>query len=374
MTEYRPGPLAWLAIVTASCGLLLVLQKALWLIVPMLLALMMYYLLTPLKSLLLLRGFSHPLAALLVGLAALLAVVACSFVLVAWLSSGDSNWTENALRYIEGGLRLLIDTLSSLEERSPLFARIGGAEALTRHIDAFVDGFAARHLPGFVMGVAAWAPSVLLAPFITYFMLRDGWHFKRFLVAAIPNAFFERGLDLFAQLDHTARQYFIGLIKLTAIDTAVLGGGLWLLGFEHALLLALVAAVLAWIPYVGSIAGCGLVVMVAATDFAGQPGIAYGAVILFIAVRLLDDFVFMPQTIGRSLHMHPLLSVLMLFAGGALAGITGLMLVLPLTGICYVLGRAAGQVLTDHRLLARHRLAMQLRRRNAARGLDLPSQ
>ena len=114
--------------------------------------------------------------------------VITSFALVAWLSAGDSNWTDNALRYIAGGLRLLIDTLSSLEARSPLFARIGGAEALTHHIDVFVDGFAARHLPGFLMGVAAWAPSILLAPFITYFMLRDGWHFKRFLVGAIPNA------------------------------------------------------------------------------------------------------------------------------------------------------------------------------------------
>lgn len=370
MTQYRPGPLAWLAIIAASCGLLLLLQKALWLIVPLLLALIMYYLLTPLKSLLVLRGFSHALAALLVGLAALLAMLIAGFALVAWLSAGDNNWSENALNYIEGGLRLIIDTLSGLEKHSALFARIGGAQAMTHHIDLFVEGFAARHLPGVLMGIAAWAPSVLLAPFITYFMLRDGWHFKRFLVSAIPNAFFERGLDLIDQLDQTARQYFVGLIQLTVIDTTVLGSGLWLIGFDHALMLALVAAVLAWIPYVGSIAGCALVLMVAATDFAGQPAVAYGAVLLFIAVRLLDDFIFMPQTIGRSLHMHPLLSVLMLFAGGALAGITGLMLVLPLTGICFVLGRAAGQILNDDRLLARHRLATRLRRRSAAGGLD----
>ena len=72
-------------------------------------------------------------------------------------------------------------------------------------------------------------------------------------------------------------------------------------------------AVLAWIPYVGSIAGGILVVLVAATDFPGQPLMAYAAAALFVLVRLLDDFVFMPATIGNSLKMHPSVTVLMIF-------------------------------------------------------------
>jgi hypothetical protein len=38
----------------------------------------------------------------------------------------------------------------------------------------------------------------------------------------------------------------------------------------------------------------------------------------------------MPLTLGRSLHIHPLVTVLMIFIGGALSGVAGLMLVLPL--------------------------------------------
>ena len=53
------------------------------------------------------------------------------------------------------------------------------------------------------------------------------------------------------------------------------------------LLLGLVTAVLAWVPYIGSIIGCLLVVLVAATDFPGNPGVAYAAVGLFVLVRLL---------------------------------------------------------------------------------------
>ena len=87
-----------------------------------------------------------------------------------------------------------------------------------------------------------------------------------------------------------------------------------------ALVLGLMAAVLAWVPFVGSVIGCVIVVLVAATDFPADPWVVYAAVALFLFVRLLDDFVFMPLTVGRSLHMHPLPTVLLIFVGGAVAG------------------------------------------------------
>jgi len=62
---------------------------------------------------------------------------------------------------------------------------------------------------------------------------------------------------------------------------------------------------------------------------------------LFLLVRVLDDFVFVPLTIGRSLQMHPLVSVLLLFIGGAVAGVLGLIIVLPLAGVVMIIvGRA----------------------------------
>jgi len=73
--------------------------------------------------------------------------------------------------------------------------------------------------------------------------------------------------------------------------------------------------VLAWIPYLGSVIGCVAVVLVAATDHPEKLWLAYACLGLFLAVRLLDDFIFLPLTVGRKLHIHPVLSVLMLFLG-----------------------------------------------------------
>jgi predicted PurR-regulated permease PerM len=210
---------------------------------------------------------------------------------------------------------------------------------------------------------------MLLAPFLAFFFLRDGWRFKKFLSRAVPNAFFEKTLYLLDQVDYTARLYFQGLIKLTVLDTFCLAIGLWIIGVSAPFLLGLVTAILAWVPYIGSILGCLLVVLVAATDYPGDPSVAYSAIGLFIWVRLLDDFFFMPLTIGRSLKLHPLLTVIMIFVGGAVAGVAGLMLVLPLLGVVMVLGETAGEVVTDPRLRARHTYAKHLRHRQVTADL-----
>ncbi|MDX9944854.1 MAG: AI-2E family transporter, partial [Azonexus sp.] len=80
---------------------------------------------------------------------------------------------------------------------------------------------------------------------------------------------------------------------------------------------------------------------------------------------------FMPMTIGKSLKMHPLLTIVMIFVGGAVAGIPGLMLVLPVLGVVMVLGESAGMMLTDPRLHARHAYAQRLQQRSVTQ--DLPS-
>jgi len=57
-------------------------------------------------------------------------------------------------------------------------------------------------------------------------------------------------------VDGTARAYFQGLLKLTLIDTFCLALGLAAIGVPGAFALGLMAAVLAWVPFVGSVIGC----------------------------------------------------------------------------------------------------------------------
>lgn len=363
------GPVVWVAVIAVTCLLLLVFRATLWLVVPFLLALVLYYGLRPLATRLVFAGLSIEAAANVV-MAAFVAVVALALMALApWITARAVQWQDSLDRYVAAGVSLIEQTVASLELRHAVLAKAQAAATLRAQLGALTDDFAQRHAGEFVMAAFTWAPSLLLAPFLAYFFLRDGRRFKRFLGRAVPNAYFERTLVLLHDVDRTAHAYFQGLLKLTVLDAAALALGLALLGMSAPVALGLLTAVLAWVPYVGSILGCVVIVLVAATDFPGNPSLAYGAVVLFILVRLLDDFVFMPMTIGRSLRIHPLLSVVMIFVGGALAGVAGLMLVLPVLGVVMVIGETVGRVVTDPRLRARHDHARRLRANQAAADL-----
>jgi predicted PurR-regulated permease PerM len=369
MNEQHSGPVVWSGIIAATCLLLALLEHMLWLAVPFTLGIVLYYILLSPMQRMLRAGFGQDAAALTVGGGFFAALTLALVIAVSWMSVPADSWQNLLGRYLEGGIAFVRNTVHLVELKFPPLAKVHLGEAVTLRFTHFTETFVQQHLAGILVSAASWLPSMLLAPFLTFFFLRDGLRFKKFLARAVPNAFFEKTLCLLHEVDQTARRYFEGLLKLTVIDTAVLALGLWAIGVSTPLVLGLIAALLAWVPYVGSIAGCIMVVVVASTDAPNDPLVAYSAIGVFVAVRLLDDFVFMPLTLGRSLQIHPLITVLMIFIGGTLAGVAGLMLVLPLLGVVMVVGETLGRVITNPRLRARHRNAMALRVRQASADL-----
>ncbi len=365
------GPFVWASIIAVTCLLLLAFQKTLFLVVPFLLGLILYYILYPTMQRLVLAGMSRGAAASLLTLVFMVFVVICGYLTLPWITLHLVDWQIAVERYMQGGVSLLQRSLAGLEERYEMLQRAHLASTVGQRLDDFINGFSEHYLGPIAFGIAAWTPSLLLAPFLSFFFLKDGHHFQSLLSRAVPNAFFERTLHLMSEVDHAARAYFLGLIRLTVLDTVTLSFGLWLLGMPAALALGLglLAAVLAWVPYVGSILGGVLVWLVAATDFPTEPGMAAWVVGLFIMVRLLDDFFYMPLTIGKSLRVHPLVAVLMIFVGGGIAGISGLMLVLPVLGVVMVVCETIGAVVTDPRLMARYWHGRALRKAQASADL-----
>jgi predicted PurR-regulated permease PerM len=365
----QSGPIVWCGIVAATCVLLYLMQQVLWLSIPFLLAVILYYLLLSPFQRLLRMGFTRNTSAMLVGAAFASFMLLTVLVLVVWVPAPATDWQGMPARYLDAGLRFVHNMLAALERQFPFLRPANLGASVNENLAQYSRNFVQRHLTDVVVGAAAWVPSLLLAPFLAFFFLRDGRRFKRFLARAVPNAFFEKTLFLLHEVDQTARRYFHGMLTLTVIDTTVLALGLWAIGLPSPLLLGFIAAMLAWVPYVGSIAGCLVVVLVASADAPDNNMMAYSAIFVFIVARLLDDFIFMPMTLGRSLRMHPLVTVVMLFVGGALAGVTGLMLALPLLGVVMVVGETMGVLITDARLQARHRYARSLRVKQASNDL-----
>jgi predicted PurR-regulated permease PerM len=367
--EDRAGPVAWIGIVASTCVLLVVLQHTLWLVLPFIVGGVMYYLLLDPMQRLVRAGFTRNISALVVCSVFFTLVALALAGVFSWAGPGNT-WQAATGKYIDGGLAFMRGSASALEARFPILGGMHLRGVVNRSIKVFSNEFP-QHLGSLLLAAAGWLPSLLLAPVLTFFFLRDGVRFKKFLARGVPNAYFEKTLYLLHQVDQIARRYFAGMIRLTVLDTAVLAMGLWLIGVSSPLVLGFISALLAWVPFVGSVAGCMLVVVVASTDAPAQPMMAYSAIVVFVLARLLDDFVFMPLTLGRSLHIHPLVTVLMIFVGGALAGVAGLMLVLPLLAVVMLVGETLARLLTNPRLRARHRNALALKTKLASGDLTV---
>jgi predicted PurR-regulated permease PerM len=367
--RYQSGSPLWtLMTMAATCLTLLLFQAALWLAVPLLLALVLYYLLRPGYLWLTCAGVRPVLAGGAMIACIILAAILAGFFSLPAISSFLLQDHAFVDRYIAGSVRLLYRLARASDLNLAKFTPIDIAGKLDREIL-----YLKMHLGQIVwVGIAAmlrWAPAIILVPFFTFFLLKDGQKLNIQFARMVPNAFFESWLVLLYEIDDAAKAYFRGLFQLTVIDACILSMGMGLIGFPAPVLLGSIAATLMWIPYLGSIiAGLGAC-MIAVTEFPDRPQLLYYTIILFLSVRWLDGLVFMPMTIGKSLHIHPVIAVLMILLGGSLAGIPGMMLVLPVFGILKVIFDSAGFILFDARLIARYRHRKLLLRREAMAGL-----
>ena len=388
--DLASGPIVWLGIIVTTCLLLVIFQTVLWLVVPVMLAIVAYYILSPLVDVGIARGMTRPRAVLIVTVLMSIVLLLGGLLAEPKVSATTHNlpvtieqYTKTANKLVEDARRTLSTYVPFLFPHRPTSAPVPETSVLSapalgspsppppapvaapNEVENNVADLQEKYSGDIALELLHWIPSLLLVPYITYFFLLDGPRFKRFLVQAIPNAFFEKTLYLFYRVEDQLRRYFQGLLALTALDAFCLGVGFWFFGLNGPFFLAAVAAIMAWLPYLGSIAGGLLVVLVAGHDFPDSYWLPYEVIGLFIAVRMLDDFVFLPLTVGRSLHMHPLVTVLMILLGGAVAGIAGLLLVMPVLGVVMVAGQIVGELLTDERILARHRHARRLKRLRA---------
>lgn len=366
------GPVTWVGVIAVTCLLLLIFNKILWLVVPLLLALIIYYLLAPIEKRMVLAGFSSRLAAITLSGAFLLMVGLLVLLLYPIVVDNANDWQASLARYQAGGTSLLNDILRSVQQQFPFLQNAKFGDDIHRQVADISENFPGKYLGSMVLGVATWLPSLLLAPVITFFMLMDGAYLRKMVGGAVPNAFFEKTLYLMHAVDRTAQQYFVGLMKIVAVDTVLMAAGLSLLGIPSPFLLGLIVAILSLIPILGPLLGCAMVLMVAATDFPGNLSLVYGTIALFVGLRIVDDLVLLPLIVGKSLHIHPLLTIMMFLVGDAIAGVAGLMLVIPILGVIMVLGETLEIIFADTRLQARHRHSQKLRWQTANRDLGGP--
>src|SRR6476660_4243850 len=122
-TFRQPSAVTMLVTILVTCLVLFLFQKILWLVVPGLLALMIYYCLRPLIERLVLRGVRHELAVFATVGFVVLVTVGIVFVSAPPLMTRVAHLQDTVDHYVAGGQNLVQRTVRALEEIVPALKR-----------------------------------------------------------------------------------------------------------------------------------------------------------------------------------------------------------------------------------------------------------
>ncbi len=131
------------------------------------------------------------------------------------------------------------------------------------------------------------------------------------------------------------QSYLIGLL-LEAGAVAVLNSvGLLVLGVQYAILIGVIGALLNMIPYIGGLIAISLPMLMAiATQ---TPIDAFWVFILYTVVQFIDNNFIVPKIVASRVKINALVSIVVVLIGGALWGVSGMFLAIPLTAIIKVI-------------------------------------
>jgi predicted PurR-regulated permease PerM len=140
---------------------------------------------------------------------------------------------------------------------------------------------------------------------------------------------------LIVRMEQAVASYVRGQLFLSVIIGVSVGAGLWILGMagamphggRYAAAFGAWAGVTELIPYIGPWLGAIPPVLYALVQ---HPLSALWVTILFFGIQQLEGHVVVPNVMGRSLRLHPLLVIFGLLAGGEIYGFPGILVALPL--------------------------------------------
>jgi len=143
-----------------------------------------------------------------------------------------------------------------------------------------------------------------------------------------------------------------GQVILGAVIFVVVWLGLSLLGVRNALTLGLLSGLLEFIPNLGPIIGTGVAMIVAFFQPTNPWGLeswqfALLVLVFMVVVQQLENNILVPRIVGGALDLHPLIVLVGVLMGAALAGILGAILAAPVLASLKLMGTYIWRKLFD---------------------------
>jgi predicted PurR-regulated permease PerM len=321
----RPGRIALGTLAFFAFGCVLHIGQPLFL--PVVLALLLAIVLAPLVRLLQRLRLPAPLAAGLVVLAFAGATGAGVYA----LADPAIVWIERApetMRELERRLQTVKDSVVEAKlaaDTVEKFARVDGDPPKVE-VTVKQPSLAAQ----IVDSARAAFLVALEVVVLVYFLLAFGGMFVRRLVR-IPGGLRSkvRVVKVTTAIERRVSNYLLTITCINAGLGVATALAMWLLGMPNPVLWGVLAAILNFVPYLGSSITLAVLTVVAILAF-DSPSRALLVPAVFLGLAVIEGQVVNPIIVGRAMALSPPIVVLALMVGGAVWGIVGMLIAVPM--------------------------------------------
>ncbi|HEU5345171.1 MAG TPA: AI-2E family transporter [Ktedonobacterales bacterium] len=184
-----------------------------------------------------------------------------------------------------------------------------------------------------VTGLIGGLLDVLLVAVLSIYLLYEGPRIVAWLRRELPISQRNRGEFVIDTLQRVAGGYIRGELILCTLIGLLVGGGMYFIGVPFATLLGALAFFFEFIPFLGPIFSFVACALVGAT----QGWVTLLIVVVYFGfIHAIEAYIVGPRVLGRSLGLHPAISIVALLIGAEVFGLWGALFAAPLAGIVQV--------------------------------------
>jgi len=265
-----------------------------------------------------------------------------AFYIVTGVVSSFSVLLKNAPQYFSQGLKTLHDWLNSIQQWLPpetqqqlgfslqdMGTTLGNAmhSAFGKGISYVAGTF------GFILGFVA-------LPVFLFYILKDWEKMSSSFYSAFSPQVAKHVRGVVGVIDKVLGRWIRAQLMLSAVVALLSFIGLAALGIKLAPALAAFQGLMEFVPILGPWIGGAVGVIV---TLAIAPEKAIWVAVVYLVVQLLENILLVPRIHGTYMRIHPAMILVLLPVGAYIAGLWGIILIVPLTATIVELYKYARQ-------------------------------
>ncbi|MBD8014189.1 AI-2E family transporter [Microbacterium sp. APC 3898] len=310
-------------------------------VLPIVLALILFYLLRPVLRML--ENFKIPrIWGILIIFLGVVGLITLLIVLVfPFLKSQFQTLIEEFPTYF---MQLLTDVDAFLRTSyigdyysesnftiDTLLATLPGniADTLQNTVTSIITG-----VTGLISTITGVILSVVIVPFILFYLLKDGEKLPEYFLKLLPPRFRDDTREVFTEADKQLGAYIQGQLIVAFCIGVMVYIGFLIIGMDYALLLGVLAMVTSIVPYIGPAIAITPAAIIALVT---SPFMLVKLAIVWTVVQLVEGNLISPQVMGKTLFIHPVTIIFVLLTAGSLFGVVGVILGIPMYALLRVL-------------------------------------